>query len=288
MKKRMRLQMAILILALLLLLISITVGTFAWFTYRADVNVEPIAGTVGQTRGSLLIGSSPDGPFGEDCELNASAPAGGLSPLSTADLQHFYTAAMQNDQEEIVAFRNADDQVEGSTIHGRLYLKSTKEQADVYLSREALDFGTDIQTLAAMRLGLKITLPGRQTQTMIFRLDDMANVSGAEQKLTIPEAYDGMVVGGVPMQMVKDPSVSLSRYWAEKKTVVSEAEKDDPYTVEGKTKLFTLEAEQIADVEFWLWLEGCDVHCHNAGGTGVQNRNAALCLAFYGDISKGG
>ena len=40
----------------------------------------------------------------------------------------------------------------------------------------------------------------------------------------------------------------------------------------------TLQAEEVATVEYWLYLEGCDDQCFNP----VQNKASQLCLAFAG------
>ena len=43
-------------------------------------------------------------------------------------------------------------------------------------------------------------------------------------------------------------------------------------------KLLSLASEEIAQVEYWLYLEGCDDACFNP----VQSRNVSLQLAFSG------
>ena len=39
-----------------------------------------------------------------------------------------------------------------------------------------------------------------------------------------------------------------------------------------------MNADEIATVEYWLYLEGCDDQCSNP----VQNRNTEIKLAFAG------
>ena len=41
----------------------------------------------------------------------------------------------------------------------------------------------------------------------------------------------------------------------------------------------TLKAEEVATVEYWLYLEGCDPNCYNP----VQSKDIALQLGFAGD-----
>ena len=47
----------------------------------------------------------------------------------------------------------------------------------------------------------------------------------------------------------------------------------------GAKALMTLKAEEVATVEYWLYLEGCDPNCYNP----VQSKDIALQLGFAGD-----
>ena len=46
----------------------------------------------------------------------------------------------------------------------------------------------------------------------------------------------------------------------------------------GTSVLVSLETDEVASVEYWLYLEGCDEQCFNP----VQNKDAGLMLAFVG------
>ena len=46
----------------------------------------------------------------------------------------------------------------------------------------------------------------------------------------------------------------------------------------GKQLLVSLEKDEVASVEYWLYLEGCDEQCTNP----VQNKNSEIQLAFAG------
>ena len=48
--------------------------------------------------------------------------------------------------------------------------------------------------------------------------------------------------------------------------------------VAGSSPLCYLRTNEIAAVDYWLYLEGCDEHCFNV----VQNADVALQLAFAG------
>lgn len=49
----------------------------------------------------------------------------------------------------------------------------------------------------------------------------------------------------------------------------------------GKTVLCTLPREEVATVEFFCYIEGCDENRYNP----AQNRQTALKLAFYGIVN---
>jgi hypothetical protein len=70
----------------------------------------------------------------------------------------------------------------------------------------------------------------------------------------------------------KDPAASISEYAAKENG--SEDEKPEA----GEKSLTTLSADEIASVEYWLYLEGCDDNCINE----VQNKNLSLQLGFAG------
>ena len=69
---------------------------------------------------------------------------------------------------------------------------------------------------------------------------------------------------------MSDPAVNVSDYMAQ-------AAGNDEYTA-GANELFSLDADEIASVEYWLYLEGCDEQCVNQ----VQNIDSNIRLAFAG------
>ena len=69
---------------------------------------------------------------------------------------------------------------------------------------------------------------------------------------------------------VSDPSEEISVYLAQ-------TAGGEEYTP-GSQALVTLQADEVASVEYWLYLEGCDEQCINA----AQSRPTALALAFAG------
>lgn len=265
-------QLKLTIFWILFLIIVAAGTTYAWFTVTGmpSTNVTPMAGTVSKGDTNLLISNSVGGPFDKTCELVLSGNPGSLYPLSTADLTRFYRSTAQNNDGIAVLYASADNRVDQDALHGRVYLQCQNASCDVYFNRDELNLGSDAQALAAMRLGMKITsLSG--TQTFIFRLDDMGSTGSAQSARTIARAGSvvASVTGSGEPVYVSDPSQGISGYMAQ-----SNGNAYNP----GSQKLVTLQAEEVATVEYWLYLEGCDDQCFNP----VQNRSAQIRLAFAG------
>lgn len=258
--------------AWLLLLLAVAGGaTYAWFNFQPYTNVEPMSSVVSGGEVALLIASDPEAEFGMECVLPASS--GSLNPLSTADLDTFYTAVSQDRQGITNVYKNAAEQTDEDTIHGVFYLKSLNDGCDVYFYQPNMNFGDDVQMLAAMRLGLKTTKDG-ETQTWIFDLDEMGNTAGAAGQRTT--AQENVVVGdigsdGSPVYE-GDPSLSMADFFAV--PAAGSGERQGA----GRRALCRINADEVVTVEYWLYLEGCDENCVNE----VQGREAGLQLSFAG------
>ena len=258
---------------ILLLAVTLITATYAWFTISAVTNVEPMDSAVSRGDVYLLISASREGPFERECRLVSEGNFQDMYPVSTADLEHFYEAAAQNSRGIVSLYRDASDRLNTAVLHGVLYLRSEYRACQVYLRRSGLDFGLDGQMLAAMRLGMKITTE-EGTETRIFRLDDLGNTGGAAATVTVTE--NGSVVSSVngagKASFVRDPSVDISDYMA----VENGGEDESPEP--GNQALCSLQEGEVASVEFWLYLEGCDENCINQ----VQQRESGLQFAFAG------
>lgn len=271
MEKSYRAQIFFGVVTLLAVLIAFSSATYAWFTFSSDANVEPLEGGIGHGEGNLLIANTPDGPFSDSCELSGFGDDILLRPLSTADLSTFYAAREQNRSGISISFAR-DENYADSAVCGTLYLKSERADSTVYFDRNALDFGSDHQALASMRLGLVITTQNA-AYAHIFRLDSMGDTANAEARRTIEQP--GAVVAAVDAagkpDFTSDPAADISGYCA-KGT-------DDPeYAIPGDDSLCALSADEVARVDYYLYLEGCDDNCINA----VQGRQIALALGFTG------
>ncbi len=254
-----------------LLILAVMLGsvTFAWFTFNTSTNVTPMRGSISGGDGDLTIASDPSGPFDVQCDLVLNAEVDTMEPVSTADLGSFYTAAMQNASGITLLYQpvvNPDLYM----MHGTVYIRSVGGGCNIYLWPAGLDFGEDIQALAALRRGLRIT-SASGTVTHIFTLDDMADTSDAASRRTVTDA--GTVVRSVDSRgsatLADDPAEPISGYFAS-----GTEEMIRP----GQNALCAIRANETITVEYWLYLEGCDDNCYNP----VQSRDVALQLAFAG------
>lgn len=262
------------ILWILLLLAIATGSTYAWFTLTGinSTNVTPMAGTVSKGASSLLISNNEAGPFDKTCELILRGNPESLKPLSTENLEHFFRAVAQNKKGIATLYTNADSAVDQDAVHGIVYLQCKNAPCKVYFDRANLKLGSDAQALAAMRLGMKIT-SHEGTRTLIWKLDEMGATNGAESLQTIPG--QSQVVGSISdsgqASYVQDPSQDISGYMAQN------GDTEGTYK-DGSQTLMQLNEDEVATVEYWLYLEGCDEQCVNA----VQSRASELQLGFAG------
>lgn len=255
-----------------LMLVLVGGATYAWFTFHPYTNVEPISSTISDGEVALMIASNKEDEFKTQCTLPKSVN-GDMRPITTPDLVHFYTDTKQNRQGITMNYQNAVNRVESDTIHGMLYLKSLKDDCEVYFYRSGMYFGDDPQLLAALRLGLRIKVGGTE-KSYIFSLDDMLNTQTAQSLQTTEQ--EKVVVGSISDQgrpnYVADPAKNLRAFFA----VPSEDAHGVPKV--GAQALCTIQAGEIASVEYWLYLEGCDENCTND----VQDRETSLQLSFAG------
>ena len=263
----------------LLILLAVAIGfTYAWFSLsgRAATNVTPMGGTVSDGDTSLLISASASGPFDKTCELVYAGNPDSLLPVTTSDLEHFYKVTTQDKKGIAVLYGNADERVDQDILHGTVYLKCENASCNVYFNQAELKLGSDAQALAAMRFGMKITSRSG-SQTYIFRLDELGATGSAQSVRTVPQ--DGTVVASVDgsgqPQYTSDPSVGLSDYMAQDGSGSNSFQG-------GSKELVKLEADEVATVEYWLYLEGCDDQCSNP----VQNINSDVQLAFAGTSAR--
>lgn len=273
-KKALKRSASLSVLWILIALLAIAGATYAWFTFSSATNIEPNQGsTISDGDASLLIANSKNGNFDKECKLLVDNADGELVPVSTDSLDAFYKSIAQDTSGISILYADATADVPSSTLHGSVYLTCEQGALDVYFFGPRLNFGQDTQALAAMRLGLKIT-KGNNARTYILNLDSMGDTSGAKRTVTVPE--NGTVVASAnndgTAKYVKDPAEDIASYFA------SVTGKDDTAPKAGRNKLTTVNEGEIVQVEYWLYLEGCDDNCSNP----VQSKDVALQLSFAG------
>lgn len=259
---------------ILFLLVVATGTTYAWFSLSglASTNVTPMAGTISKGSSALLISENQSGPFAKTCQLVLDGNPDTLKPVSTPDLEHFYRSIAQNKEGITVLYENADNRIKQDAVHGIVYLKCENADCDVYFNREELNLGTDGQALAAMRLGMKITSHSG-TEKFLWKLDELGQTGSAQSVQTIPRT--NAVVSSISQNgeavYIDDPAKNISDY------MVRTGSGSEEFRA-GNQKVVSLDENEVATVEYWLYLEGCDEQCSNP----VQNRSSEIKLAFAG------
>ncbi len=263
-KKAVKRSTIVAVIWILLALLALTGATYAWFTFTTWTKVTPISGTINDEGIQLLIANNYAGPFDRTTELIFSRDIDRLQPVTTANLGSFYVPSGQDSSGVPTGYRDVTASADEFLIHGTLYLESLDAGCRVYMHRDGCYFGNDIQAMAAMRLGLRVTTINEGVQTFIFRLDDFIDTSSALARNTV--ITPGTVYGG---SYVNDPAISMQGFFAG-------GNDEDP--TPGERMLCTLNADEIGTVEYWFWLEGCDIHCYNP----VQSRDLGIQFGFAG------
>lgn len=262
---------------IVLTLLLITGSTYAWFTLSgmASTNVTPIGGTVSSGDTVLYIGTDKTGPFDKTCELKLEDDPEALQPVSTIDLEHFYEGMAQTKDGITVLYQDVTEHAGDYVMHGTVYLQCLYAPCNVYFNREQLELGTEAQAVEALRLGMKITT-AEGTERFIFRLDDLGGNGTAQSAQTTERT--GVVVSQITADREPvyetDPAAAIGPYMAQS------AGGENEYKP-GTSMLMSLQADEVATVEYWLYLEGCDEQCINE----VQKIDSEVRLAFAGVAS---
>lgn len=248
-------------------LLALSAVTFAWIS--ADIgpytNVTPMEGKISQGEGSLLICQTRDGRFDRSCPLNPADLPAELMPVSTADLEHFYTDLAQDRRGYIISFQDSTQEVGQFLIRGTVYLQNQGGACDVYLSTPELEISGTPQFIDAGRLGLRFITDDGTATSYIFTLDDLGSTQGSRKMQTVIRR-NAVVAGvsdlGVPV-FADDPAQSISQYHRDN---------------EERQPLVSMDYQQTIQVDYWLYLEGCDDGCCNP----VQSQDITLQLGFAG------
>ncbi len=281
---RRRFTVAVILVAVAAALLFGGVATYAWFTSNHTVNtsraeartaVEELALLVSSTGGTGFVGA-------EVCDITQvnEANAEFLLPVSTADLNVFFTAGAYNSD----GFPTSYTEVEGekSYYHGRIWLKAEARGVPVgsrlalYLDERQEAGGLLVQKseessllLNAARLGLAL----EDSAPVIFYLSDAHNPESERQNNTILNGtlqQEGIVLSGSGSSVtaVSDPSVPIAA------RAISDGD------VFGQPLAY-LEFDRIYQLDIYFYMEGCDPDCWDP----VSIHAADLHLAFYGVLN---
>lgn len=266
----------------LIALALVGAATYAWFSFNRSTLVDALPGQMTEVETEHVIDyveqvttrtvtetiddepmleiSNDNENFGTECEIVLDGNFDGtLEPVSTDALDDFFAATAQLPNGISVRFRDVTDQVDVMTMHGKVYLRMTQNTASVYFDPDNMSFSGDGQALAALRFGMKTTLNGTEN-TYVFTLDSMGDTAGAESRQTI--GTQGTVISAIDGEgkatLVTDPGESIQTYTA------------------GNTALGELGDGDVMEIEYWVYLEGCDDNCFNP----VQKKELNLRLGF--------
>lgn len=269
--KQARRELRIIAIWMVLIVLMLGVATWAWFSFNDSTNVEPIGSTISDTSLNLLIANERNGKYAAKCNLRYNTELETLSPVSTADLKSFYRVVMQDPDGIAMTYRDDTANINKKAIHGTVYLKC-EGNCDVFFDKNKLKVTGDSQIMSAGRVGFRVTT-SQGTTVKILSLDSMGDTSGAESKRTVPQSnvVVSQISGKGSPSYTADPAVSPQRLYAGG---------TDKAPTAGKERLCTMKKNEIATVEYFLYLEGCDDNCFNP----VQNRNITLQLGFAGII----
>ncbi len=252
---------------LALLAVALTAATFAWFSSSRYTNVTPTAHTVSDSGSDLLIGLSEAGPFDTSCALNVTDKT--LYPVSTADLSSFWRATFQNAAGITTDYASCTSSIDDYALTGTVYLQGGAQPLAVYLFESGMSVSSDPQLLATLRLGL-VFEGSSGSQSYIFICDDLGNTSGAAYTRTTSQ--EGVVVSGSgSWSYVADPAVSMG-------SRTMEGSESAPTVASGAQSLYTLAANEVVRVRYFVYMEGCDGNCI----TQAQSKDVTLQLAFAG------
>ncbi len=261
------------LLAVMWCVIAMTVlisSTYAWFTLQAVATITPMRGTVGTADGTLLISNQPNTGFDVSCELIPDEGFQELKPLTTDDLRDFYRLDFYDSAHQSYHYLSATDRFRTDALHGYLYLKSEDSSFDVYLHPEQFLVTAPEQVLAALRIGFRIQ-SREGIQTHIYKADyfrstrDETGLQMVQDTTIGGNVVAGLTAEGLPVYLI-DPAVEVTDYlaaWTPEQTGFQP----------GFHTFCHVAQDEIATVEYFIYVEGCDVHCVNelqAQGLEVQ------------------
>ncbi|MBP3205571.1 MAG: hypothetical protein J6M66_09130 [Lachnospiraceae bacterium] len=264
---------------------SFVAATYAWFSSNSIVQTDYVTGRADTDTVELQVSSSGGGSFEAQerapiSQVNSTS-AEQLLPVSTADLDSFVfsTGTVDNAAVSFVKVEN-----ERYYYHGRVYLRAVAEghsenaKLRIYLDNAEESGGALFQNRKgymanAARLGLKFDGGNRH----ILRVSEESNPDANRAFNTVlngSKLGDDQVIdsSGDSLRAVGDPSESLAAY-----TVGAEGLTDN-----SVKPLFTMNLNQIYEVDIYFYMEGCDPDCSDV----TQLDALDFHLSFYGILTE--
>lgn len=295
-EKKKKTKIVICFYIVLILLILLTVSTYTWFA-RSKINRVSNLSIHINTPVGLEIATSPDSEewvqqLSFDDIVNESSP---LRPVTySAENKQFFGAVYDIDgrltgrwnplTDKVNANRdNYDGYYTIATVYARtdeqtvislapaVELDGGKEGSGTYLvgvpewDAESVSHKTDVGAEAAVRIGIKVTrLDEINTPTdeeplfFIFEPNSDIHIDGSEGYKNTP-SIDG-VDSLVTDEMLITQSASV---WKEADPVQKGVRVYTYGEFDREMDLFSMSANEIVKIDFYIWLEGQDVDCNN-------------------------
>ncbi len=253
-------------------------STFAWYVYNTVAHTTKVQMAVGSIP-SLVISDSYDGEYGETTSLGAFS--GELTPVSTnkitAGFQKVFdftesTAAPYKKFASIFNPASSADYYRTS-----VYVKSTGVAMDLAISDiEYTDSSATNPISTAIRLGVVVHEPGYNKPVQgeyIFEINDARNPKADYNTLTGMEGY--------VLDSSKTDGTTVPFSPCNRSNFCSYDESTGVVDISGSAIVLAelLTADDIVEIEFYIYLEGCDSDCvQNLSGKTLSN----IAVSFAG------
>ena len=302
-RKKRRLLFVMLILSLLILIPLLSVATYTWLAISKTPKVSDMEMTINSDPGLQLAWSAdaPEEQWLQQLNFIDAVPEDTLlTPVTWSDAQKsFFTAEFGNDgRNASLGVRLSDEMDTNSnqghyvkfTLFGRtgqnvgVSLSPAVTLADQTKSAGTYLIGTPVwqaeQTLHedggrgaqyATRIGFRFTkifadgTQGEQSGMYIYEPNADGHVDGSVGYTATPSSDGAQSLVPAERLLTQTTSTWEESYPVERDVVIRQLGQFD-----RELELFSLTAQEKVKIEVYIWLEGMDVDCVNAIGTGAK------------------
>lgn len=278
--KALKKQMGAAIAMVLVAAVALGSATFAWFVNNTKVTAESVDVTA-KSANTLLI--SHDGTAWGTTATFAPAESKKFVPVSsTSQLSFFKDKAWTTEatgEYNASAFEAA---TEGTDYYKDSFKLKASQDCGLYLDTDTKFITTgDADVLKAMRLALKvgdsvffyqvdanaIAGDGNSYNTTLKSL----NADGVTTAISADNAAAAIGADNMLDSKVPSLSASLATTPADSTTLV---DKDDA------KKLCDLTANQVKNIDVYVWMEGCDFDCNSTVVKKITEQAVKVSLGF--------